>query len=87
MSISHYEHNRNWRLRHPERWQAQKKRRNDLSKIGAKRLGARWTSEEDLVVLDRSLSAMEAAKKLGRSERAVSNRRYNLRVKQRTDRG
>ena len=73
------ENKRRYRESAQRQMTAQQKRRNDRSRENATRNGRPWTSEEDQIVMDVSLSLPESASTLGRTISAVSGRRYTLR--------
>lgn len=70
-----YEANKRWRLKHPDRRNAQKKRNYDSAGYSSR---LPWTQEEDRQVLEHSITDRELAAKLNRSIRAVHARRNRL---------
>lgn len=78
-----YQANKAWRERHPERWGASRARhkRTKLEQSEPHAHNARlyWTKLEDQVLIDNpTLTAMELADALGRTYAAVTMRRHRL---------
>lgn len=59
---------------------ARHKRTNDLSRRAATKSGQQWTGPEMEIVMRDDLTAAQAAEMLGRSIRAVENRRHLCRT-------
>lgn len=73
------------RLTHRAERNAEARRRNLESARTAEHAGEGWSREEDEIVLDPRHSTAEAARLIGRTESAVTNRRAVLRGTRRAD--
>lgn len=62
-----------------------KKKKNDMSRFKATRARKPFTNRDWRIIGDERISASKAAKRLGRSIKAIENARYRLRKEKRGD--
>ncbi len=78
---NHRKANYDWRKKHPEIWQAYKRRYYGKTAFALKH-GESWTPEEDVFILknwaDHNMTDHELNKILGRSVCAIQIRRFRL---------
>lgn len=72
-----YEANKRWRLAHPEKRAADRRRRKARTAF-APNDHKEWTLEEQRMVMDHEISDVQLAEKLGRSEQAIQTKRVRI---------
>jgi len=76
-----YIHNKNWRLKNPEKRNAERKRYYDQFQYGNIKAFTRWTQKEDRLVLRSRLLDRDIHLKIGRSVKSIQVRRSKLKKK------
>lgn len=76
-----YRSNKNWRKKHPSKWQAMKQRYYKQFEADAINKRKRWTVAEINLVLKKSVSDRCLARWLGRSVKAIQCLRVRMRRK------
>lgn len=72
-----YENNKEWRLRHPDKRQEQKKRYYRKT-VNARNDKQPWSPNEVRMVMEHSIPDMELAEKIGRSVLAIQKKRWMM---------
>ena len=80
MKKTHYDYNKKWRFKNPDKRYAQKSRYYAKTSNAANRC-SKWTNEEIRLITDADLTDSELSQRLGRSVKAIQVKRCKVNQK------